>query len=237
MPFERLVQELDPDRDPSRSPLFQVMFVLQNAPTEGVRLEGLERRGIGAGRASAKFDLTFTLADGAGGLTGAMEFATDLFDGATIERMLGALGILLEGIARRPEAKLWELPLLSEAEIRRAIAVGNGPGAEFPPHACLHELFEAWVDQSPAAPAVSFEGKHLSYRELDERANRLAHALVERGVGPEVLVAVAKSSDTPSPFSYISPSRYIASVRPFFAASSYQRFASVRSLPIPDPEW
>ena len=188
-PFERLVQELEPVRDLSRTPLFQVMFTLQNAPMGAARLPGLTRRGVAADSGTAKFDLTLTLADGPSGLMGAMEHATDLFDGETVERMLASFGALLEGLAASADRRLWELAIMPANEEERLLARGAGK-ASLPATACLHELFEAQVDRTPDAPAATYEAHTLSYRELDDRANRVAHALRRRGVGPGVLVGL-----------------------------------------------
>ncbi|MFT3764380.1 MAG: amino acid adenylation domain-containing protein [Minicystis sp.] len=190
MPFEKLVTELAPERDLSRTPLFQVMFALQNAGSGGVSLPGLTVRGFGADTLTAKFDLTLVMGESPSGLVASFEYNADLFDAATIDRMAAQLRALLEGAVTRPEAKLWELPILSEEERRRLVVEWNEPALDFPARMCLHAWFEKQVDATPDAPAVTFEGKSFSYRELDERANRVAHALVKRGVGPEVLVGL-----------------------------------------------
>jgi amino acid adenylation domain-containing protein/non-ribosomal peptide synthase protein (TIGR01720 family) len=189
MPFERLVQEIEPERDLSRTPVFQVMFALQSAPMGGPRLPGLRRRGLAAGSGTAKFDLTFTLAERPDGLTGALEFATDLFDATTIDRMLASYATLLDGLAERADRRIWELPILHAEEGRRIVAAAGGERT-FPVNACLHEVFEAAVELSPDAIAATCEDRSLTYRELDRRANQVAQALRKRGVGPDVLVGL-----------------------------------------------
>ena len=195
MPFERLVAELDSERDMSRTPLFQVLFALQNAPPEQTTATpastppALRRRGMALDGGTAKFDLTFALREGPRGISGVMEYATDLFDGATIERMLVGFRALLADIAKRPDARVWELAVLPEDERRRLVAAAT-PAREYGAPACLHALFEAQVDRVPDAMAVTFEKSALSYGELDARANRVAHALRKRGVGPGTLVGL-----------------------------------------------
>jgi amino acid adenylation domain-containing protein/non-ribosomal peptide synthase protein (TIGR01720 family) len=200
MPFERLVQELAPERDLSRTPLFQVMFALQNAGGGGVSLPGLEVRGFGADTESSKFELTLVMGESRGGLVASMEYAAELFDAATVERLLGQLERVLAAAVARPDARLWELPLLSPAEEQRLVVGWNEPAADFPPRLTVTDLFEAQVERSPAAPAVTFEGNTLTYRELDERSNRVAHALLRRGAGGGaaglVGLAVERSLDT-----------------------------------------
>src|SRR6185437_13684021 len=115
-PFERLVQELSPERDLGRTPLFQVMFAYQDAPAEALRLPGLELRRFGAETGASKFDLLIALVEGPLGLHALIEFSTDLFEDATIERMLGHLRVLLEGVVADPERPLHALPLLTESE-------------------------------------------------------------------------------------------------------------------------
>jgi len=116
LPFEKLVEELEPVRDLSRSPLFQVMFVLQNASRESLELPGLTLRPMGSGNKTAKFDLTLFVTEGRRGLVASLEYNTDLFEAATIERMLGHLQVLLEAVTQAPEAKLARLPLLTNVE-------------------------------------------------------------------------------------------------------------------------
>ena len=190
MPFERLVQELQPTPDPSRSPLFQVIFNLQNAPRHGVRLPGLKLRGGVAETATVKVDLTLIMADTLDGLQGRFEYSTDLFDATTIERLTRHLETLLAGLVKEPQKRLREISVFSEGE-RRGIVVGwNDTAVSYGGAQCYQEIFEAQVDRTPAAPALVAGEARFTYAELDARANRLARYLRARGVGPEVVVGL-----------------------------------------------
>ncbi len=190
LPFERLVEELRPERDPSRAPVFQVMFDLQGSPAAGLELPGLAATLLPLETRSAKFDLTMSLAEGAGGLEGLVEYNADLFDGATIDRMSGHFGTLLEGMAARPEARLSEIPMMEEAERRRVVVEFNETRADGPAGACFHERFEAQAARAPGALAVAFGEERVAYGDLNRRANRLAHHLRTLGVAPESLVGI-----------------------------------------------
>jgi len=190
VPFENLVEELQTERDLSYSPLFQVMFTLQNVPQQALELAGLRLRPLDVDTGTAKFDLTLSMVEGADGLSGQMEYSTDLFDPCTITRMLGHFQILLEGIVADPEQRLSELPLLTEAERHQLLIDFNAPKREYPRGECLHQLFEQQVERAPDAVAVVYQHEQLSYRELNGRANKLAHYLRGLGVGPEVLVGI-----------------------------------------------
>ncbi|MEU2674396.1 amino acid adenylation domain-containing protein [Streptomyces sp. NPDC007164] len=193
LPFERLVEELAPDRDLSRNPLFQTMFVLQNTPDEhGWRLRGLDVEPFTVTLPDAKFDLTLMMSENAdGGLRGALEYRTDLFERDTVARLAGHLGTLLETVAREPAARLSRLCLLTAEERRRTVVEWNDTAAAFPDTATLHGLFEERAAQQPDTAAV--EGPHgtLTYGQLNARANRIAHHLRTRyGVRPDMPVAV-----------------------------------------------
>jgi amino acid adenylation domain-containing protein/non-ribosomal peptide synthase protein (TIGR01720 family) len=190
MPFERLVTELAPGRDLSRTPLFQVMFTLQNEPLEAISLSGVTMRPFGAASGTAKFDLMLAMTQGPKALHALLEYSTDLFDGATMDRLLGHLQVLLEGIAADPDQRLADLPLLPEAERHQLLAEWNPTSADHPRHLCVHERFEAQVDATPDAPAATFEAETLTYRALDARANQVAHHLRALGVGPGSLVGL-----------------------------------------------
>ncbi|HEX6863424.1 MAG TPA: amino acid adenylation domain-containing protein, partial [Thermoanaerobaculia bacterium] len=181
LPFERLVQELRPERSLAHAPLFQVMFSLHNVPMPGLELPGLAFRPWESDPGTAKFDLLLEMSEAAG-LQGSLEHASDLFDRTTAERLAGHLRVLLEAAAEDPGIPLSELPLLTPAE-RRQIAEWGAARASFPV-ACLHHLFEAQV--RPDAVAVD----RMTYAELDRQANRLARHLVHLGVGPETRVAL-----------------------------------------------
>jgi amino acid adenylation domain-containing protein len=193
LPFEKLVEELQPGRDLSRTPLFQVMMVFQNAPTaakEGFEVPGLHLNSLGARSATTQFDLTLAGTDTAQGLVISVEYQADLYNDSTITRLLEHFQCLLQGIVSRPAQRLSELPLMSEQERRQLLVEWNDTAREFPSQRCLPELFEAQVERTPYQLAVIFEDVSLSYLELNRRANKLAHHLRERGVGPELLVAV-----------------------------------------------
>ena len=190
VPFEKLVEELKPERDASRNPLIQVMFVLQNAPGGGLALPGLEMTGQALDTATAKFDLMLTLSEGPSGLRGTLEYATDLFEAATIERMAGHFLRLLEGIAADPECRIGELPLLTAPERHQLLVEWNDTAVDYPRDQTIHRLFEQQVERTPDALAVEFGEQRLTYRELNAHANQLAHHLRSLGVGPDVLVGL-----------------------------------------------
>jgi amino acid adenylation domain-containing protein len=189
LPFEQLVAALHPERDTSRSPLFQVMFVLQNAPAPELQVSGLSLCPVPLPSEWSKFDLTLSMTETSEGLAGTLEYSVDLFDDATAERLLGHLETLLDAAARSPDVPIASLPMLSGAELD-ALAQWNAATAESPDASCVHELFEKQAERCPEAAAVRFEGQDLSYAELNARANRLAHYLRSLGVGPDVIVGV-----------------------------------------------
>ncbi|HZH16513.1 MAG TPA: condensation domain-containing protein, partial [Archangium sp.] len=195
IPFEKLVEELKPQRSLSYSPLFQVMLVLQNTPvgaisgSEGSR-PSLEMRPLEVEGQTAKFDLTLSLSETPEGFTGSLQYNTDLFEAGTADRLLGHLQVLLQAATSNPELSLSALPLLTEAERQQVLVAWNDTQAERPWAGCLHELIEAQAARTPQAAAVVYEDGQLTFSELDRRANQLAHALRSRGVGPEVRVAL-----------------------------------------------
>ena len=188
VPFEKLVEELQPHRNPGASPLFQVALTLDGEPLPSLRLSGVEATVRPLEPETAKFDLTFALEVAAEELSGTLGFRTDLFDGATIERLAGHFARLLAGITEDPRRRLPELPLLSETERRQLLAWNAAVPAVS--ETTLTALWEAQIARSPQAPAVSCTGETLGYRDLDRRANRLAWRLRRLGVGPEVRVGV-----------------------------------------------
>ncbi|MFO0760704.1 MAG: amino acid adenylation domain-containing protein [Byssovorax sp.] len=196
VPFERLVRELAPERDMSRTPLFQVMFIHQNAPREeAVKESGGEpatanRRGMTVEDATAKFDLTLTTVEGKKGIVGYFEFALDLFEPATIERMAAHFVRLLEAIARAPGAPVSALPMLADDERSAILDDFNATDAAYPEHATLHGLFEEKAAKTPDAVALIFEGREIDYRTLNERSNRLAHHLRSLGAGKDTQVGI-----------------------------------------------
>ncbi|WP_292766899.1 non-ribosomal peptide synthetase, partial [Nostoc sp. NOS(2021)] len=189
LPFEQLVEQLQPQRDLSYTPLFQVMFVLQNAPMSALELPGLTLSLLESESRTAKFDLTLYMTETAEGLVGTLEYNSDLFESNRISRMAGHLQTLLSGIVANPQQQLLDLPLLTEVELA-LLAEWNHTEVEYPQEKCIHQLFEAQVEQTPNAIAVVFEDQQLTYRELNTRANQLAHYLQKLGVKPEVLVGI-----------------------------------------------
>ncbi|MFI2608324.1 non-ribosomal peptide synthase/polyketide synthase [Kitasatospora sp. NPDC018619] len=188
VPFEKVVDEVQPVRDTSRSPLFQVHVVLQNAPSAELDLPGLDVTGIETDAVRTAFELVLEFVETAdGALHGLFTYDTDLFDPSTVERMADQLAILLTAVAEDPGRAVGALPL---ADPDAPPAEPHG-GFRPVPEATLPELFERRAAATPDAPALLDGGRQLSYAELDRAANRLAHRLIGRGVGPERLVALA----------------------------------------------
>ncbi|MBR8835865.1 MAG: amino acid adenylation domain-containing protein [Stigonema ocellatum SAG 48.90 = DSM 106950] len=190
LPFEQLVEELQPQRSTSYTPLFQVMFVLQNAPLASIELSGLTVSSLESNIDTAKFDLTLSMQETTEELIGTLEYNSDLFDEGTICRMVGHLHELFTAIVANPKQHLDELPLLTEAEQHQLLVAWNDTQAEYPINQCIHQLIESFVERSPDAVAVVFEDQHLTYQELNVKANQLAHHLQALGVEPEVLVGI-----------------------------------------------
>jgi amino acid adenylation domain-containing protein len=190
LPFDRLVEELVPDRSLQGMPLVQVMLALQNAPMHPLELPGLKLSPLPGDSGTAKLDLTLSLVEEGGGLSGRLEYATDLFDPATALRLAGHYRTLLAAMSQAPDLPLSELPLLGEAE-RHALWCEANDFATPLPAATVVELFEAQAARTPEALAVAQGGERLTYRRLERRANLLAHRLREAGVGPEVPVGIS----------------------------------------------
>jgi amino acid adenylation domain-containing protein len=190
LPFEKLVEELKPARDMSYSPLFQVMFTWQNIPMKPDDLPGLTLRPKAIDSGASMFDLTVYLWEEGDGLAGQIEYNTDLFNRSTVVRMHTHLQTLIEGIIRDPQDNLSNYPLLDEAERRQLLVGWNDTAVEYPRDTCLHDLFEEQVQRTPEAVAVAYGDRTLTYRELNARANQLAHHLIKLGVGPEVMVGL-----------------------------------------------
>lgn len=187
-PFEKLVEELQPDRDPTRHPLFQVGFNLQAAPAEAPATHGLNITPWDFGN-QTRFDLEFHLWVVPEGLAGPLIYNTDLFERETILRLLGHFQTLLEGIAANPDTPIADLPLLSKDELRQAREWSTRE-SEYERDSTVHALFESQAVRRPDATALIFGDRRVTYRELNERANQLAHYLRRRGVGLEVRVGV-----------------------------------------------
>ncbi|MCA1707670.1 MAG: condensation domain-containing protein, partial [Actinobacteria bacterium] len=189
VPFERLVDELQPERDTSRTPLFDAMIVLQNTPNQACELPGLEVEDVELPMVTASFDISIEFQESDGGLYGALTYNTDLFDAASIERMAAHLQVLLEGIVAGPDRQLVELQWMSEVERYRVLVEWNDTGLVVS-SATVASLFAEQVIRTPEATAVISDVGALSYAELDARANLLAHRLIGLGVGPEGRVGV-----------------------------------------------
>jgi amino acid adenylation domain-containing protein len=189
MPFEKLVEELQPARDLSYNPLYQVMFTFVNAPLPHISLPGVTVTPLQVHNGTAKFDLLLELWDRPEGLSGALEYNTDLFDDTTIDRMTGHFQTLLESVVGRPEQSIWNLPILTPKERQQLLVDWNQTQRNFP-QASIHELFEAQAALTPEATALVFEKQRLTYAELDRRSDQVAHYLSALGVGLETVVGI-----------------------------------------------
>ncbi|RYZ33734.1 MAG: non-ribosomal peptide synthetase, partial [Myxococcaceae bacterium] len=194
VPFEKLVEQLKPERDLSRTPLFQVMFTMQTVSAHKAEVrpsEGLTLRSLGTEGATAKFDLTLGMAETEQGLAASLEYNTDLYDAETAQRLLGHLSVLMEGIAKDADAGVWELPLLGTDERQQVLKHFAGAVApEREGMETVHGLFAAQAEKTPSAVAVVHEGAQLSYAQVEARANQLARHLRTLGVGEESRVGV-----------------------------------------------
>ncbi|HET6978705.1 MAG TPA: amino acid adenylation domain-containing protein [Pyrinomonadaceae bacterium] len=190
LPFDKLVQELQPERDMSRSPLFQVMLVLQNAPQPAFELPGLTLSAFETRNRTAKFDLMLTTVETPDGLQCELEYDTDLFEGETIDRMIGNFQVLLESMTRDPLQNVSTIKLLTQDQRAQLLEEWNQTDAEYARDTCLHQLFELQVDRTPDAACLLGDGVSLTYRQLDHRANQLAHRLIREGIGCETRVGI-----------------------------------------------
>lgn len=190
LPFERLVEEIKPERNLGNSPLFQVMFVFQNAPTSPLFLKALTANPLTVSGETAKFDMLLTMSDAPEGLAAAVQYNTDLFDASTIGRMLSHLETLLKGIVADPACRISDLPLMAPAERHQVLREWNDTRSDVPQAISVHELFQAQAAKTPDRIAVTFGGEQLSYRVLNRRANQLASLLQKRGVGPGSTVGI-----------------------------------------------
>lgn len=190
IPFEKIVEELQPDRRLSRTPLFQVMFILQNAPMHVFELPGLTLTHVDVERVTAKFDLTMSFRDADGDLLGTFVYDADLFDESTVARMVDHCNTLLAAIATDHRRHISTLPLLNDEEQGRLLHEWNDTRAPFGPARCVHELFAEQAARTPEHVAVVDETQQLTYSELDARTNQLARHLRRQGVGPETTVGI-----------------------------------------------
>ena len=195
LPFEMLVDTLQPNRNLSQSPLFQVMFMLNPAATSALRLPDLEFSRLETDTGIALFDMTLILNEGPDEISGGVEYNADLFDADTVERMMLHFRHLLEAMVANPDTPINALPMLAPEE-RQQLLQGWRQTSIERPQQCMHHLFEAQVERTPQAPALIAGGETISYGELNRRANQLAHHLRDLGVGPEKMVGL---SVLPSP--------------------------------------
>ncbi|MCP4663774.1 MAG: AMP-binding protein, partial [bacterium] len=194
LPFEQLVDELQPERHLARAPIFQVLFALQTAPVQAVRMPKLSFRPIATEAQASQFDLSLNVVEQEDGLRALVQYDPDLFEATTVRRVLEQFRQLLAAIAADPDRRLSRLPWLRAAERHQILVEWSDPRpqavSDDPRRSSVHALFERWVERTPEAVAVSFEGEGLSYRELNARADRLARRLRELGVGPERVVGL-----------------------------------------------
>jgi amino acid adenylation domain-containing protein len=190
VPFEKLVEELKPQRTLSHTPLFQVMLVLQNAPRQKLEIQDLVLEELEFDSKTAKFDLTLEIIEQEG-LHLTFEYNSDLFDRATIKRMIGHFETLIEGFIENPDANISGVQLLAKEERNQVLVDWNDTSADYPSDLTIHAAFERQAVKTPEAVAFLQEGKLLTYLELNERANRLAHYLIQRNVRPGGLVGVS----------------------------------------------
>jgi len=190
LPFEQVVDVVQPPRSLSHSPLFQVMFVLQNNETSEWNLPGLEVVGADSRDDITKFDLSLGLVESDNEIMGVLSYSTALFDRATMERHVGYLCTVLQAMVVNVNRPVMSVNLLSQAERDLVLGKWNETQQDYPDHLCIHHLFEQQVERTPHAAALMSNGQSLTYSELNERANRLAHRLIGLGVQPENLVAI-----------------------------------------------
>lgn len=204
-PFATLVERLQPVRDPSRSPIFQVVFVWQNTPLQAdlnltplalnaggavLRVGPLEMETVAVDQYTTQFDLILAMGESAGGLQASLQYNTDLFNQSTMSDLLARFATLLEGIVRDPATRLVELPVINPVDQERLLSALSGTRAEYARESCIHTLFEEQVARQPAATALVYQDESLSYEQLNSRANQLAWHLRRLGVGPEVRVGI-----------------------------------------------
>ena len=190
LPFEKLVDELDTDRDLSQNPLFQVTFALQNASKSGLELSGLKLQMMAPVVQTTRFDLEVHMQEGPDGVSMLFVYNTDLFDRGTIQRLMECYRRLLNAVVENPDRRVSEMSLLSEDERHQIVVDWNRTATEYPREATVHELFEKQVEKTPEAVAIEFGDVSLTYNQLNERANQLAHHLISLNVGPETPVAI-----------------------------------------------
>ncbi|NEO93411.1 MAG: AMP-binding protein, partial [Moorea sp. SIO3G5] len=190
LPYHKLIEVLRQDNNLDSSSLIQVVFDFQGTELPHIQFSNLTISPIEIDTHIATTDLILHITNSSDYLTGYFQYSTDLFDISTIERMVGHFQIMLEGIVENPQLEISKLPLLSKAERHQLLVEWNNTATDYPQDKCIHQLFEEQVERTPDAVAVVFEHEQLTYRQLNNRANQLAHYLRSRGVGPEVLVGI-----------------------------------------------
>jgi amino acid adenylation domain-containing protein len=190
LPFEKLVEELNPERQLSHNPLIQVMFGLQNVPETGIQVSELTIVPESVHINNSEFDLTLYANEKTDGLSLLMVYSSDLFEQATIERMLDHFRTVLEGIVTDPAQPINELPILTKAEQHRLLETWNDTEGEYPKDVCIHELLEDQAARTPENVAVVYEAHQLTYQELNAKANQVARYLLKTGVGPDMPVGI-----------------------------------------------
>jgi amino acid adenylation domain-containing protein/non-ribosomal peptide synthase protein (TIGR01720 family) len=191
VPFEKLVQELMPDREPGRNPLFQVMFSLENRPGGDLHFPGLSVSPIPVEMRVSKFDLTLSLSETDAGLAGGFDYSTDVFDAETIARMADHFRVLLAAVIADPDQAITALPILPDPERTRVLIEWNQTASDYPREESIIQVFEHQAERSPHATAIEFGTKRLTYQELNTTANRLAHRLRDLGVQAEDRIGIS----------------------------------------------
>ncbi|MUL37905.1 non-ribosomal peptide synthetase [Gloeocapsopsis dulcis] len=195
LPFEMLVEELQPERDLSRNPLYEVMFVLQNTPNSVQEVSGLTLRTLEFDSGTAQLDIFLSMSESSEGLTGCLEYNTDIFDSTTITQFINNFQTLLENIVANPEQQLSEISLLTASEQEQLLFKFNQTRVDYPQDVTLHQLFEQQVEFTPDSIALISESEEITYRQLNHRVNQLVHFLQKQGVTKETLVALCLERD------------------------------------------
>ncbi|HEX7318160.1 MAG TPA: amino acid adenylation domain-containing protein, partial [Pyrinomonadaceae bacterium] len=190
VPFDLVVEELQPERSLSRSPIFQVIFALQNMPRESIELPELQLSSLEPEMGAVEFDINFVMSEADDRINGRVEYSTDLFDAQTISRLLAHFELLLAAVVSDPEQRISTLPLLTEDERHTSLVEWNNTQVDYGGPRCLHQLFKEQAARTPEAVALAYEGEQLTYGELNERADSLARLLSMKGVGPDVVVGL-----------------------------------------------
>ncbi len=189
-PFEKIVEVLQPERNLSNTPLFQVMFVLQHTPNNKIEIQGLKLTPLDIDNGTAKFDLTLSITETPTELKGCFEYNVDIFTANKIEAMVGHFQTLLKEILNDTTQEIGKLTLLTQAERHQLLVEWNDTKVDYPAGKSIYQLFEEQVEKTPEAIALVFQEQELTYQQLNNRANRLAHYLISLGVKPETLVGI-----------------------------------------------